>query len=122
MKYLLINGHDISKYIKALTPTHEPIWSTNAGRTMTATFVGDIVARKWKLEVTTRALSQEECAYITTLLEKSPFLAVSFIPTNSSEDNTMTTTMYVGTPTQNVYSYATGLPRYDGMSFSLIER
>lgn len=122
MEYLEISGVNLSSYIKSLVITHEPVWSTNAGRTLDATFVGDIVARKWKIEVTTKPLTQQESALIQGLIEVSPFFNVSFIPTNSSIDALKTISVYTGTPSHTLYSYNKNLIRYQGMSFNLIEQ
>lgn len=122
MTYLKIAGVDVSEYIKTLTITHEPVWSTNAGRTLTASFVGDIVARKWKIQAQTKVLSQKDNAKIVNLLESAPFFVVGFIPTNSTDDKIKEVVMYTSTPTNQLYSYANGLPRYNGLSFNLVEQ
>lgn len=74
--FLEINDVDISPYIKSLQPSHESIWNSKAGRSIDseATFVGRIVARKWKLQAKTIPLSQEKVAKIVGLLEQSDFL------------------------------------------------
>ena len=122
MAFLEISGTDVSKYINSMKITHEPIWSTNAGRTLNANFVGDIVARKWTLDVTTRPLTQQESSLIQGLVESSPFFNVKFIPTNSSDDALKTIRVYTSTPTHTVYSYNKNLVRYQSVSFSLIEQ
>ena len=121
MNYLSINGFNISEYIKSLDMTHEPVWSTNAGRTLDATFVGDIVARKWTLKVSTRPLTQQESAKINKLIKSSPFLQVSFIPNDSEDDSLKKISAYSSKPSTNVYSYATNI-RYSGLDFELIEQ
>lgn len=122
MKFLKIENTDISKYINKLKPTHEPIWNTKAGRTQTAEFVGRIVAWKWKLEFTTKPLSQDDIVAIMSLIEKKPFFSVEFIPTNSKSK--ITRTFYVNAPTTEVYSYADTLQnvRYTSLAFNVIEK
>ena len=78
MAFLKISNTDISGYIKSLTISHEPVWNTKAGRTLTADYVGRVVARKWKLQFTTRPLSQKEVSMIIGLVEASDFFNVSF--------------------------------------------
>lgn len=120
--HLKISNTDISDYIKKLTITHELVWNTKAGRTLTSTFVGRVVAKKWKLQFTTRPLSQEEVSKIVNLVEASDFFNVEFIPTNRKTP--ITRTFYVNSPTAEVYSYNGNLSsvRYSSLSFNIIEQ
>lgn len=122
MAFLKISNTDISDYIKSLTISHEPVWNTKAGRTLTADFVGRVVARKWKLQFTTRPLSQSEINMITSLLESADFFNVEFIPINGT--TAITKTFYVNAPTISVYSYSPNLAnvRYKSLSFNIIEQ
>lgn len=122
MEYLKISDVDLSGYIQKMSISHEPVWNTNAGRTLTADFVGRIVARKWKLQFTTRPLSQNEIQMITNLLEKADFFDVEFIPTNATTP--ITKTFYVNAPTAEIYSYADSLAgvRYKQLAFNIIEQ
>lgn len=124
MKFLKINDTDVSQYIKALQPNHESIWNSKAGRSIDsgATFLGRIIAWKWKLQVETIPLSQEQISEIVGLLEQSDFFNATFIPTNSS--TAITREFYVGTINSTVYSYNDSLAnaRYSKMSFNIIER
>lgn len=122
LSFLKINDVDLSSYINAMVITHEPVWSTNAGRTLDATFVGDIVARKWKLQITTKPLGQSDTGMILGLLESSPFFNASFIPTNGSDDSMVTAKVYTSTPTVTTYSYHPMLTRYKSIAFNLIEQ
>ena len=122
--FLEINDVDISPYIKSLQPSHESIWNSKAGRSIDseATFVGRIVARKWKLQVKTIPLSQEKVAKIVGLLEQSDFFSVKFIPTNGTDF--IKKNFYVGSISTSVYSYNSELSnvRYSELSFDIIER
>ena len=122
MAFMKISDIDVSDYIKTLSISHEPVWNTKAGRTLTADFVGRVIARKWKLQCTTRPLSQVEMQTITNLLEGADFFDVEFIPTN--ETNSITRTFYVNAPSTKVYTYSDKLPnvRYEGLSFNIIEQ
>ena len=124
MVYLIVNGVDLSPYINKLQTNHEPIWNSKASRAIdsNATFTGRIIARKWKLNIGMGALSQEDSAIIHNALNSSDFLSVQFIPTDSATDELQTITCYASVPSNDVYSYVNGLPRYSGMSFSLIEQ
>lgn len=122
--FLEINDVDISPYIKSLQPSHESIWNSKAGRSIDseATFVGRIVARKWKLQVKTIPLSQEKVAKIVGLLEQSDFFSAKFIPTNGTDF--IKKNFYVGSISTQVYSYNSQLSnvRYSELSFDIIER
>lgn len=122
MAFLKINGVDISPYIQTMSITHEPVWSTNAGRTLDATFVGDIKARKWKINLTTRPLNQKESGEIMELLESGSFFNVTFIPTNNKSESTITIPMYSNGPSHTVYSYNQQFRRYQSLAFDIIEQ
>lgn len=124
MAYLVVNGVDLSPYVNKLQADHEPIWNSKAGRAIdtNATFTGRIVARKWKLSVGIRVCSQKESSIIHNALKSADFLTVKFIPTDSANDTLKTITCYSSAQTNNIYSYVNGLPRYSGMTFSLIEQ
>lgn len=122
--FLEINDVDISPYIKSLQPSHESIWNSKAGRSIDseATFVGRIVARKWKLQAKTIPLSQEKVAKIVGLLEQSDFFSAKFIPANGTDF--IKKNFYVGSISTPVYSYNSELSnvRYSELSFDIIER
>ena len=122
MAFMKISGTDVSDYIKTLSISHEPVWNSKAGRTLTADFVGRVIARKWKLQCTTRPLSQSEMQMITNLLERADFFNVEFIPMN--ETNSITRTFYVNAPSTKVYTYSEELPnvRYESLSFNIIQQ
>lgn len=122
MTYLKVSGVNLSSYINSLVPDGEPVWNTKAGRTLDATFVGRIVARKWKLNLTTRPLSQSESAIIHSALKVGDFVEVEFIPPDSADDTLVIDTFYVSPTSNTVYSYVKGLPRYSTMTFNLIQQ
>lgn len=122
MAFLKISNTDVSNYIKTLSISHEPVWNSKAGRTLTANFVGRVIARKWKIECSTRPLSQAEIRTITNLLEAADFFNVEFIPINAT--NPITRKFYVNAPSTKVYTYSEKLPnvRYESLSFNIIEQ
>lgn len=124
MAYLKVNDVDLSPYINKMKTDHEPVWNSKAGRAIdnNATFTGRIITRKWKLNVGIRVLSQKESAIIHKALKSADFLTVQFIPTDSETDTLKTIKCYSSAQSNDVYSYVNGLPRYSGMSFSLIEQ
>lgn len=124
MAFLKVNGVDFSPYINELQTDRETIWNEKAGRTIdnNATFVGRIIAEKWKLNIGTRVLSQKESSIIHNALHSTDFLDIQFIPTNSATDDMITIKAYVSTIKNKVYSYNDKLPRYSNASFNLIEQ
>lgn len=124
MAFLRVNGVDFSPYINELQTDRETIWNEKAGRTIdsNATFTGRIIAKKWKLNIGTRVLSQKESSIIHNTLHSANFLDIQFIPTNSDTDDMITIKAYVSTIKNKVYSYNDKLPRYSNASFNLIEQ
>lgn len=124
MAFLRVNGVDFSPYINELQTDRETIWNEKAGRTIdsNATFTGRIIAKKWKLNISTRILSQKESSIIHNALHSSDFLDIQFVPTNSATDDMITIKAYVSTIKNKVYSYNDKLPRYSNASFNLIEQ
>lgn len=124
MAFLRVNGVDFSPYINELQTDRETIWNEKAGRTIdsNATFAGRIIAKKWKLNIGTRILSQKESSIIHNALHSSDFLNIQFVPTNSATDDMITIKAYVSTIKNKVYSYNDKLPRYSNASFNLIEQ
>lgn len=122
MAFMKISGTDVSGYINTLSISHEPVWNSKAGRTLTADFTGRVIARKWKLQCTTRPLSQAEMQMLMNLLERADFFNVEFIPTNATAP--ITRPFYVNAPSTKVYTYSEELPnvRYESLSFNIIEQ
>lgn len=122
MAYLKVAGVDLSKYINQLVIDREPVWNTTAGRALDATFTGRIIAKKWKLNLATRPLNQQESAIIHNALTIGDFVEVEFIPTDKANEELEKAIFYVSPSSNTVYSYAKGLPRYSTMTFNLIEQ
>lgn len=124
MSYLQINSTDISKHVKTLQFGHEPVWNTQAGRTITAKFQGRIVARKWTLSIGTKPLSQSEAGVLGNLITKGDFVTAKFVNPYSASGELVTKTFYVSSSAVSVYSYAAelGKARYQTMTFELIEQ
>ena len=122
MEILKIAGVDVSRLIKKIKPTHEPIWDEKTGRTITGKMIGDIKDRKWKLEITTKGLTQSDSAMLSGLLESGAYIEVGFIPPNSATDTLVTKTFYGSPITYELYSYAVANIRYSSVGFNLIEQ
>ncbi|MCD8086776.1 MAG: hypothetical protein LUF28_10795 [Clostridiales bacterium] len=93
--------------LEGLTITREKIWSADAGRTSSGKMVGTIVAIKTKLSITWPPLTMEEVATIEEAVSSSnSFVSMSYTDMTGS---TVTKTVYFGTPSYTVYSYAEGV-------------
>ncbi len=122
MASLYLDGKQMPEpALKGITVTKEKIWSKNAGRSSTGLFIGDIVAHKYKIQITWPPLTQAQTALIDEVISKASFEA-KFIDPASTTGEFVTRIVYAGTPTYPVYSYANGLPRYVGVGVNLIER
>ena len=120
--YLFVSGVDLSPYIKTMDIDDEPVWNTDAGRTIDATFVGRVVARKWKLNFSTIQLTQKESATIHSALKVGDFVQVKFVPPTATNDTFLTKIFYVSPTSNKVFSYNDELVRYETMTFNLIEQ
>lgn len=118
MAYLKIGSKEIKK-VQKISITREPIWSKNTTRTANGTMKGDIVAQKYKLEVTLAPMSDEEAVSFDTAILPA-FFNVTF--KNPSSGKLETKKMYASSPKYPVYSYANGLPRYVGVAVNFIEQ
>jgi hypothetical protein len=120
--YLMVSDLDLSPYINSMSIDGEPVWNTKAGRTLDASFVGRIVARKYKINLGTKPLNQSESAIIHNALKRGDFVKAKFIPPESTDDTMIERTFYVSPTSNGVYSYNKKLVRYETMTFNLIEQ
>ena len=118
MNVLTIGGKVMPR-VQKLSVSHEAIWSKNAGRGATGAMIGDIIARKAKLEITFSPMSDADGVLLDTAITPA-FFEVKYKDPGTGKMETKT--MYAGTPKYPVYSYATGLPRYVGVAVNLIEK
>lgn len=120
MASLVINGVTMPEPKQGgLSISKEKIWSKNTGRGADGTMNGDVVARKFTLKIEWPILSDEQAAVVDQAIDPA-FINVKF--RNPNDGKITEKTMYAGTPTYPVYSYADGLPRYVGIGVTLIER
>ncbi len=105
--------------LNGLTITREKIWSSNTGRAANGETIGDIVAIKYKIQISWPPLSREEVAVIDAAITPA-FFPVTFLDpvTNAAK----TIICYAGTPTYPVYSYYQGVKTYSGVNVNLVEK
>lgn len=118
MDVLKIDGVVMPK-VKSLSVSREAIWSKNAGRGSTGKFIGDIVARKYTLQVVFCPMNDAEAVTLSAALFPD-FFEVNF--RDPATGSIATKTMYAGTPTYPVYSYVDKYPRYEGVGVKLVEQ
>lgn len=122
-----MSGHSNSLKLEGVavpTPSsmeisREKIWSANTGRVESGKMTGDLVAIKHKLVIEWRVLTEAQISEIDSHISKA-FFECTFRDPRSNAWKTIT--VYAGTPTYHVYSYANGLPHYDGITVDLIEQ
>lgn len=106
---------------EGLSISREPVWSANTGRGADGIMGGDIVAYKYTLKCSFTNMDQKTIAKVLRLTKK-PFFNVKFLDPEQETDTYKTITMYAGTPTIPVYSFASGMPRYAGVTCDFVEQ
>lgn len=76
MNVLTIGGKVMPR-VQKLSVSHEAVWSKNAGRGATGAMIGDIIARKTKLEITFSPMSDADGVLLDTAI--APAFLVSRI-------------------------------------------
>ncbi|MCD8368712.1 MAG: hypothetical protein LUC48_11990 [Clostridiales bacterium] len=92
--------------LEGLTITREKIWSSDTGRTSSGKMVGTIVAIKTKVAIKWPVLTMAQVETIEGAVSSSaPFVTMTYTDMTGA---TSTKTVYFGTPSYTVYSYADG--------------
>lgn len=107
--------------LEGVTVSREKIWSSNTGRVASGKMVGTIVAIKTTLKIKWPVLTPDEVATIESAVSSqgSPFVSVKYTDATGS---TVTKTMYFGTPTYTVYSWANGTQYIKDATVDAIEQ
>ena len=92
--------------LEGITISKEKIWSSNAGRTTSGKMVGTVVAVKTTLKIKWPPLSPDQVAVIENAVSGGAFVPVRFTDATGA---TVSKTMYFGTPSYTVYSWADGV-------------
>lgn len=106
---------------EGVTITKEKIWSEDTGRTANGSMTGTIIAIKTKLSIRWPPLTPAQVAVIEAAVSDggNPFVPVKF---TDATGTTVTKTMYFGTPTYTVYSWANGMQYIKEASVDAIEK
>ncbi len=106
--------------LEGLTITREKIWSSDTGRTASGKMVGTIVAVKTKVVIKWPVLTMHEVETIENAVSSStPFVTMTYTDMTGA---VTTKTVYFGTPSYTVYSYADGTQYVKDVTVDGIER
>lgn len=105
--------------LKALTITHEKVWSSNTGRAADGTMIGDLICLKYKLQAEFVPITDAEAIAIEGAVSPAFFSVQFWDPATNSMQ---TRTMYAGTPSYPVMSYVNGIKTYSGVTVDFIEQ
>lgn len=105
-----------------LTIIPHKLWGSNSGRSAsTGTFVGDLVAIKYELQLTWENLNDEEFAVIDGAVNTlDPFMTVTFCP--SAAEGYVTKTFYANDPQYPIKVYRGESTLYGTVTVNLIEK
>lgn len=119
---LYINGQKMpTPALEGLIISKEKVWSANTGRTAAGKMVGTVVAIKTTVKIKWPPLTPAQVAVIEAAVSdgSDPFVPVKF---TDATGTTVTKTMYFGTPTYTVYSWANGRQYLRDVSVTAIEQ
>lgn len=122
VRELKINGVTMpTPALEGLTISTEKIWSSDTGRTSTGKMVGTIVAVKTTISITWPVLTMDQVAVIEAAVsdQDAPFVPIQY---TDMTGQTVTKTVYFGTPTYTVYSWADGLQYVESVKVEGIEQ
>ena len=103
-----------------MTVTRNYLFAQKSGRMSNGTFSGDIIAKKWTVQVTWTNLTEAQAASISSLIDAKTWHSVRF---RSPKDNAfITCTMYSSDLPFPVYSYATPECVYQTLTITLVEQ
>lgn len=107
--------------LDGVTITSEKVWSNNTGRDSSGLMVGTIVAIKAKISIKWPPLTMGQVAVIEAAASDStkPFVSMKY---TDMTGETVTKTVYFGTPTYSQYSWSPSLQYVKDVSVNAIER
>ncbi len=117
--YFWINGVLVKAPFK-INITKNKLWSEGSGRSLTGKWLGSIKARKYKLEVAWRQLSDAEAKTISNVIDADDFFPVKFWDPDTNDYKTIT--CYSSDPDFDVYSYNEKYKTYKGINCSFVEQ
>ncbi|MCD7768656.1 MAG: hypothetical protein LUH36_00840 [Oscillospiraceae bacterium] len=119
---LYINGVAMPDPAKeGVVITREKVWSSDTGRSASAKMLGTVVGVKTTIKITWPPLTPEQVALIDGAVSDGdePFIPITY---TDATGETVTKTVYFGTPSYTVYSWADGMQYIKSVSVSAIEQ
>ncbi|MBQ3090008.1 MAG: hypothetical protein IJD21_05535 [Oscillospiraceae bacterium] len=119
---LTINGLAMpAPGLEGVTIATEKVWSANTGRTASGKMVGDIIAAKTTIKLKWPLLTLEEALLIEQAVSDPdhPFVSVSYLDMGGRR---VEKTVYFGTPSYTLYSWADGLQLVKDVTVDGIEQ
>ncbi len=106
---------------QGVTISTEKVWSADTGRTASGKMVGTLIATKTKVKLEWPPLTMAEVALIEAAVSNanSPFVPMRY---TDMTGQTVTKTVYFGTPTYTMYSWAAGIQYVTDVSVDAIEQ
>lgn len=121
MEYkLVINGYTPPNVVKGgYSVTLNRIWSANTGRSATGKMFGDIVAKKYTLNLSWSKMKSEDVSALATAITSKAFFNVTFV---DEFGNQKTSEFYSADPTYLLDRISKGgVGIYNNISIELIE-
>lgn len=119
---LYINGVQMpTPALEGLIISSEKIWSANTGRVASGKMVGTIVGVKTTVSITWPPLTMGQVATIEAAVSDpdNPFVPLKY---TDMTGQTVTKTVYFGTPSYTLYSYAAGFQYVKDVTVDGIEQ
>ncbi len=107
--------------LEGMTISREKIWSSDTGRTASGKMVGTIVSIKTTVKIKWPPLTMDEVKVIEGAVssQDTPFTTLKYTDMTGS---TVTKTVYFGTPTYTIYSWADNLQVVKDVSVDGVEQ
>jgi hypothetical protein len=118
--YLWIKGV-LVKAPFSIKISRNKLWSDGSGRSLTGKWLGSIKARKYKLEVAWRQLSDSEADTLVSAIDSADYFTVKFVDPYS-RGAYKEITCYAGDVDLEVYSYNDKYKTYKGINCSFVEQ
>lgn len=118
MSYLILNGVDVSDYVKGLKIGYETLVSDKSGRNANGDTVVDVINRKVKIYVVFRPLFDNE---MIRLLDAISNFTLTVRYRDARTGNILSAECYTGTPEPEYYRIIDGKTIYKDMSLNFIE-
>ena len=118
MSYLIVNGYDLSNFVKSLKIGYETLVSDNSGRNANGDTVIDVINTKVKLYVTFRPMDAGEMKFV---LDSINDFVVSVTYRDAKTNTEKTINCYTSTPEPDYYFINRYRVLYKEMNLNFIQ-